>query len=132
MRWNRSTQRSSPSLVLGIFRLAMHENRLKTTNSFVSEATIQQMPSLPYRPSPLSKEYQDEQPSSGSKAKNYLQKTKNVSLQLLKKYWFLLGLAIAIILATQVPDVARKDGYIHAEWSIKWGESKNYFFSRKE
>lgn len=122
MRWNRSTQRSSPSLALGIFRLAMQENRLKTRNSFASEATIHQMPSVSYRPSPLSKEYQDE-PSSGSKVKNFTQKAKTVSLQLLKKYWFLLGLAIAIILATQVPDVARKDGYIHAEWSIKWGKS---------
>ncbi|CAO3587652.1 unnamed protein product [Absidia cylindrospora] len=43
------------------------------------------------------------------------------SKALLKKYWFLLGLAFVILLATQFPDVARKGGYVHAEWSIKWG-----------
>ncbi|KAI9310295.1 SBF-like CPA transporter family-domain-containing protein [Dichotomocladium elegans] len=49
------------------------------------------------------------------------QKAKSLALVILKKYWFLLGLAFVIILAYAAPDVARKDGYIHAEWSIKWG-----------
>ncbi|ORX49485.1 hypothetical protein DM01DRAFT_332576 [Hesseltinella vesiculosa] len=51
----------------------------------------------------------------------YLTLAKNRTSQLLKKYWFLLGLAIVILLACQFPNVARKEGYIHAEWSIKWG-----------
>ncbi|KAI7884826.1 hypothetical protein K492DRAFT_124696, partial [Lichtheimia hyalospora FSU 10163] len=48
-------------------------------------------------------------------------KIKSLLLTLLKKYWFLLGLALVISLAYAAPDVARKGGYIHAEWSIKWG-----------
>lgn len=44
-----------------------------------------------------------------------------VSTRLLKKYWFLVGLAIVISLAVIFPDVARYDGYLHAEWTIKWG-----------
>lgn len=43
--------------------------------------------------------------------------TKSVFL----KYWFLLGLAVVIILAWRFPNVARRRGYIRAEWSIKWG-----------
>jgi hypothetical protein len=31
-------------------------------------------------------------------------------------------LLIAIILAIQFPNVARKGGYIRAEWTIKWGK----------
>jgi sodium/bile acid cotransporter 7 len=42
---------------------------------------------------------------------------------LLLKYWFLLGLVIAIVLAWQFPNVSRKGGYIRAEWSIKWGKN---------
>ncbi|KAI8370495.1 putative sodium bile acid cotransporter [Radiomyces spectabilis] len=59
--------------------------------------------------------------NSPSKTKAYLTKIKTISLALLKKYWFLLGLAFVIVLATQVPDVARRGGYIRAEWTIKWG-----------
>lgn len=38
-----------------------------------------------------------------------------------KQYWFLMGLAIVIVLAWRFPGVAKKDGVIHSEWSIKWG-----------
>lgn len=52
---------------------------------------------------------------------------KIIGLQFFKslfinKYWFLLGVVIAIILAWQFPNVGKRQGYIHAEWSIKWGK----------
>ncbi|KAI8972075.1 putative sodium bile acid cotransporter [Pilobolus umbonatus] len=47
--------------------------------------------------------------------------TKKVLIGILEKYWFLLGLMVAIALAILVPDVARKGGYLRAEWTIKWG-----------
>lgn len=52
--------------------------------------------------------------------KRVLKATRN----LLVKYWFLLGLLIAILLAWRFPDVARKGGYLRAEWSIKWGNTE--------
>ncbi|KAI9273724.1 putative sodium bile acid cotransporter [Sporodiniella umbellata] len=55
------------------------------------------------------------------KCKLFLDSTKKRLLAMLIKYWFLLGLLIAIILAIQFPNVARKGGYIKAEWTIKWG-----------
>ncbi|KAI8337987.1 SBF-like CPA transporter family-domain-containing protein [Chlamydoabsidia padenii] len=55
-------------------------------------------------------------------------KIKSVFMMLLSKYWFLLGLAIAIVLAWQFPDVAKKGGYIRAEWSVKWGAVILIFF----
>lgn len=57
-----------------------------------------------------------------SKRKAIYIKTKAVCKELLKKYWFLLGLLFVIILAWKFPDVARKGGYVRAEWSIKWGK----------
>jgi hypothetical protein len=33
-----------------------------------------------------------------------------------------MGLAIVIVLAWRFPGVAKKDGVIHSEWSIKWGK----------
>ncbi|CAO3609774.1 unnamed protein product [Cunninghamella blakesleeana] len=59
--------------------------------------------------------------NTNDKHKVLLEKIKNKALQLLVKYWFLLGLLFVIILAWQFPDVARKGGYLRAEWSIKWG-----------
>ncbi|KAI7883638.1 hypothetical protein K492DRAFT_159234 [Lichtheimia hyalospora FSU 10163] len=50
------------------------------------------------------------------------------SSRLLKKYWFLVGLAIVISLAVAFPDVARYGGYLHAEWTIKWGAVIIIFF----
>jgi hypothetical protein len=35
---------------------------------------------------------------------------------------FLMGLAVVIVLAWRFPGVAKKDGVIHSEWSIKWGK----------
>lgn len=34
-----------------------------------------------------------------------------------------MGLAIVIVLAWRFPGVAKKDGVIHSEWSIKWGKT---------
>ncbi|CAO3592225.1 unnamed protein product [Absidia cylindrospora] len=56
-----------------------------------------------------------------SRRTDWYQRSKSIFFLLLSKYWFLLGLAIAIILAWQFPDVAKKGGYIRAEWSVKWG-----------
>lgn len=58
-----------------------------------------------------------------SKLKKTLIKIRAKSKALLLKYWFLLGLAIAILLSWRFPDVARKGGYLRAEWSIKWGNT---------
>lgn len=33
-----------------------------------------------------------------------------------------MGLAVVIVLAWRFPGVAKKDGVIHSEWSIKWGK----------
>ncbi|KAF7732092.1 hypothetical protein EC973_006347 [Apophysomyces ossiformis] len=63
-----------------------------------------------------------------SKRKAIYIKTKAVCKELLKKYWFLLGLLFVIILAWKFPDVARKGGYVRAEWSIKWGAVIVIFF----
>lgn len=117
----------------------MDDSRLKATASFASEATLghnkgsglvspsplSQKPSLPpsyndsttlaaQSPAPTDGNTNAEQ-SKGAKAKALFKK-------LFKKYWFLLGLAIVISVARAAPDVARKGGYIHAEWSIKWGK----------
>lgn len=117
----------------------MDDSRLKATASFASEATLghnkgsglispsplSQKPSLPpsyndsttlaaQSPAPTDGNTNAEQ-SRGAKAKALFKK-------LFKKYWFLLGLAIVISVARAAPDVARKGGYIHAEWSIKWGK----------
>ncbi|KAL7308189.1 LRR receptor-like serine/threonine-protein kinase RGI2 [Mucor circinelloides] len=56
-----------------------------------------------------------------SKLKKTLNRVKSIAKSAFLKYWFLLGLVIAILLAWQFPNVGRKGGYIRAEWSIKWG-----------
>jgi sodium/bile acid cotransporter 7 len=53
---------------------------------------------------------------------NKLKKFVSFFKSLCIKYWFLLGLAVAIILAWRFPDVGRREGYIRAEWSVKWGK----------
>ncbi|KAG2190206.1 hypothetical protein INT46_010593 [Mucor plumbeus] len=58
-----------------------------------------------------------------SKQNKTLNRAKSIAKSAFLKYWFLLGLGIAILLAWQFPNVARKGGYIRAEWSIKWGLS---------
>ncbi|KAI8639532.1 SBF-like CPA transporter family-domain-containing protein [Parasitella parasitica] len=50
-----------------------------------------------------------------------LNRFRSVAKSAFLKYWFLLGLAIAILLAWLFPNVGRKGGYVRAEWSIKWG-----------
>ncbi|CDH58359.1 member of the slc10 carrier family [Lichtheimia corymbifera JMRC:FSU:9682] len=116
----------------------MDDSRLKATASFASEATLghkgsglvspsplSQKPSLPpsyndsttlaaQSPAPTTDNNTNDDQTKGAKAKALAKK-------LFKKYWFLLGLAIVISVARAAPDVARKGGYIHAEWSIKWG-----------
>ncbi|GAN08816.1 conserved hypothetical protein [Mucor ambiguus] len=57
-----------------------------------------------------------------SKRKKTLNRVKSIAKSAFLKYWFLLGLVIAILLAWQFPNVGRKGGYIRAEWSIKWGK----------
>lgn len=57
-----------------------------------------------------------------SKLKKTLNRAQSIAKSAFLKYWFLLGLAIAILLAWQFPNVGRKGGYIRAEWSIKWGK----------
>jgi hypothetical protein len=57
-----------------------------------------------------------------SKQNKTLNRAKSIAKSAFLKYWFLLGLGIAILLAWQFPNVARKGGYIRAEWSIKWGK----------
>lgn len=57
-----------------------------------------------------------------SKLKKTLNRVKSIAKSAFLKYWFLLGLVIAILLAWQFPNVGRKGGYIRAEWSIKWGK----------
>jgi len=53
-------------------------------------------------------------PSRATKFKTFIKK-------FIKQYWFLMGLAIVIVLAWRFPGVAKTDGVIQAEWSIKWG-----------
>ncbi|KAI9317297.1 SBF-like CPA transporter family-domain-containing protein [Dichotomocladium elegans] len=110
----------------------MEESRIKPIASVASQSTVghktnnstMTIPRSPLSQRPLFPPSYDEasvsqKPSSQSKERWI--KAKNITATLLKKYWFLLGLAFVIILAYLAPDVARKDGYIHAEWSIKWG-----------
>lgn len=119
---------SSPSLFFGLFKLAMNESRLKTNSSFASEVTI---PNATFH-SPKSKKINSYTPSiyteksatiapEPNRFKTFAISTKTFLWSLFVKYWFLLGLLVAIILAIQFPNVARKGGYIRAEWTIKWG-----------
>lgn len=133
MIWTRDQQQ--PSLAFGLLKLAMIESRLKSSVSFASDATTTQAAATSSnskrKHSPLSNVALTEKPiDDGSCSQQWKDKLKKFGLHaksvlggLLKKYWFLLGLAIAIVLATQFPNVARKNGYIHAEWTIKWGKA---------
>lgn len=121
----------------------MNESRLKATTSFASETTVQQSQHAHHKQqhkrdttgtSTTDTTHDEKQrphsfaPDEASTKQPFVSRFKSTALTLLKKYWFLLGLAFVIILATQVPDVARKDGYIHAEWTIKWGNVMFDFF----
>lgn len=118
---------SSPSLFFGLFKLAMNESRLKTNSSFASEVTIpspqQHRKKNNYTPSVYT-EKSATITADQTKFKAFLISARSVSWALFVKYWFLLGLLVAIVLAILFPNVARKGGYIRAEWSIKWGKLK--------
>lgn len=128
-----SSSSSSPSLFFGLFKLAMNESRLKTNSSFASEVTIpthqhtQHRKSQNYTPSVYT-EKSATIAAEQSRFKSTLISIRKVSWALFVKYWFLLGLLVAIVLAILFPNVARKGGYIRAEWTIKWGK-KAFFFS---
>lgn len=115
---------SSPSLFFGLFNLAMNESRLKTNSSFASEVTIptnqQHRKHNNYTPSVYT-EKSATIAADQSKFKSILASVRRISWALFVKYWFLLGLLVAIVFAILFPNVARKGGYIRAEWSIKWG-----------
>ncbi|KAI9492199.1 SBF-like CPA transporter family-domain-containing protein [Zychaea mexicana] len=110
------------------------ESRLKATSSFASDATVHKGGNGS-SPSPLSQKpsfppsYDDDDdksvtiapPPRSAAVKEKLRKAKAYSLVMLKKYWFLVGLAFVICLGYACPDIARKGGYIRAEYSIKWG-----------
>lgn len=116
---------SSPSLFFGLFNLAMNESRLKTNSSFASEVTIptnqQHRKTNNYTPSVYT-EKSATITAEQSKFKSILLSVRRVSWALFVKYWFLLGLLVAIVFAILFPNVARKGGYIRAEWTIKWGK----------
>ncbi|KAI9249358.1 SBF-like CPA transporter family-domain-containing protein [Helicostylum pulchrum] len=99
---------------------------LKEASSFASDVTFskpfqQQKSHLGKQQSTSFSEKSVSVLSLKEKRSNKLQKIKSTAKSIFLKYWFLLGLVISIILAWRFPDVGRKNGYIHAEWSIKWG-----------
>ncbi|KAI8375577.1 SBF-like CPA transporter family-domain-containing protein [Blakeslea trispora] len=121
-----SSSSSPPSLFFGLFKLAMNESRLKTNYSFASELTLPNSPSHINRKQTFSPSVYTEKSATiadqqNSRSKKFFSSAKRILWGLFLKYWFLLGLAIAIILAIFFPNVARKGGYIRAEWTIKWG-----------
>lgn len=106
----------------------MNEKRLKNNASFASALTIQNNQHTNGKkstPSVFTEKSVTIAPETNEKGfKKILKSTRKVAWALFLKYWFLLGLLVAIILAIQFPDVARKGGYIRAEWTIKWGNNK--------
>lgn len=128
-----SSSSSPPSLFFGLFKLAMNESRLKTNYSFASELTLPNSPSHINRKQTFSPSVYTEKSATiadqqNSRSKKFFSSAKRILWGLFLKYWFLLGLAIAIILAIFFPNVARKGGYIRAEWTIKWGKDFSFFF----
>ncbi|KAG1086503.1 hypothetical protein G6F42_020963 [Rhizopus arrhizus] len=121
-----SSSSASPSLFFGLLKLAMNESRLKTNSSFASAVTIPNSPSADStRKKTLTPSIYTEKSATiaepENKLKSFASSLRKTSWALFVKYWFLLGLLVAIILAIFFPNVARKGGYIRAEWSIKWG-----------
>lgn len=126
-----SSSNSSPSLFFGLFKLAMNESRLKTNSSFASAVTIPNSPSADInRKKTLTPSIYTEKSATIAEPENkfklFAVSVKKKLWALFVKYWFLLGLLVAIILAIFFPNVARKGGYIRAEWSIKWGNISEY------
>ncbi|KAI9306998.1 SBF-like CPA transporter family-domain-containing protein [Cunninghamella echinulata] len=95
---------------------SLSPSTLKRKSSISNDSTYSEK-SITIAPTSPSNHNDDNQVSNKEK----FNKIKSRIIQLIIKYWFLLGLIFAIILAWQFPDVARKGGYIKAEWSIKWG-----------
>lgn len=118
-----SSSSSSPSLFLGLFKLIMNESKLKSNASFSSAVTIQNADRKQITPSVYSEKSMTIAAESVKKKsfKDMLRSIRRVAWALFVKYWFLLGLLVAIVLAIEFPNVARKGGYIRAEWTIKWG-----------
>lgn len=105
----------------------MDESRLKTNSSFASAVTIPNSPSADSQRKKTSTPsiYSEKSATIAEKESRFqsiLKNVKKTAWALFVKYWFLLGLMIAIILAIFFPNVARKGGYIRAEWTIKWGK----------
>jgi sodium/bile acid cotransporter 7 len=87
------------------------------TGCFNSDVTLDNTPST--------KSFSEKSDTIASPTKKtFLQNFKSVAKTAFLKYWFLLGLAVVIMLAWLFPDVSRKGGYVRAEWSIKWGKKK--------
>ncbi|CAF1370227.1 unnamed protein product [Adineta ricciae] len=42
-------------------------------------------------------------------------------VELLKKFWFLVGLAFVVVLAALFPSIGASNGPLHAEYTLKWG-----------
>ncbi|RCI01827.1 hypothetical protein CU098_007129 [Rhizopus stolonifer] len=104
----------------------MNESRLKNNASFESSMTIQgqqRNSRKPFTPSVSTEKSVTIIPGNSNQRefKDRLKSIKIFMWALFLKYWFLLGLLVAIVLAVKFPDVARKGGYIRAEWTIKWG-----------
>lgn len=116
------TNNRSSSLFFGLFKLAMNESRLKTNSSFASAITIPNAADINRKSTPsIYTEKSATIAEPESRFKTIARSVKTTSWNLFVKYWFLLGLLVAIIFAIFFPNVARKGGYIRAEWSIKWG-----------
>ncbi|KAI8971905.1 SBF-like CPA transporter family-domain-containing protein [Mycotypha africana] len=77
---------------------------------------------------PIQEESEKPVEAKDYRTKELLEKAKKRLKAAFLKYWFLLGLFIAIFFAWLFPNVARKGGYLRAEWSIKWGAVIIIFF----
>ncbi|KAL9557649.1 hypothetical protein MBANPS3_001263 [Mucor bainieri] len=100
-----------------------HLGKTKSGSFSIKSETSLALPPIETRTSSSSSCNSIDEPTDQeeSKLKKTLNRTKSIAKSAFLKYWFLLGLVIAILLAWQFPNVGRKGGYIRAEWSIKWG-----------
>ncbi|KAK4511938.1 uncharacterized protein ATC70_003937 [Mucor velutinosus] len=99
-----------------------HLGKTKSSSSFIKSETSLVIPPIETTASSSTSSSIDEPTDQEeSKLKKTLNRVKSIAKSAFLKYWFLLGLVIAILLAWQFPNVGRKGGYIRAEWSIKWG-----------
>ncbi|CAF1370078.1 unnamed protein product [Adineta ricciae] len=53
--------------------------------------------------------------------KKVTQSYRETIVKLLEKFWFLVGLAIAVVLAALFPSIGASNGPLHAEYTLKWG-----------